>query len=702
LSQAENVLRVLPGSPYPLGATVRKEGINFSVFSAHATSVQLLLFDHYTQEAPTYTLTLDPQHNRTYYYWHCFIPGLQDGQMYAYRVHGPYRPESGLRFNGRKCLVDPYTRAVAYGDNWSRAEALSYHENCTSAIKSVAVDVQAYDWEGDHPLQRPLHETVLYETHVRSMTAHPSAGVSCPGTYVGITEKIPYLQTLGITAIELLPVQQFDEQEVYRRNPLTGERLKNYWGYAPVAYFAPHLGYTCKVEGRASVDEFRDMVKALHRGGIEVILDVVFNHTAESDDTGPWISFRGFENVAYYMLLPDKRKYANYTGTGNSVNCNHSIVRRMIRDCLRYWVQEMHVDGFRFDLASVLSRNEAGEPITDSPILWEIESDPVLAGTKLIAEAWDAAGLYQLGAFTGDRWAEWNGRFRDDIRRFMRGDEGLVRDFAWRLTGSFDIFSGKPSYSSQRSINYITCHDGFTLADLVSYNAKHNEGNGENNLDGTDANYSYNHGIEGPSEDPVIQRQRHIQMKNLLALLMVSRGTPMLLGGDEMARTQGGNNNAYCQDNPLSWYDWRILAQNDDLARFVRGLIALRRRHTTLSRDHVLGYRHWEEALYDGVEFHGILLNQPDWSHHSHSLAVHLCGNATDVGLYIITNAYVEPLTFELPPQYHWRRLMDTSLDSPDDLVEEEGAPLLTEATYTTQARSVVILIEDRSTRKLT
>jgi glycogen operon protein len=686
----------MPGRPYPLGATVRDGGINFSVFSAHASGVQLLLYDRYEQESPSHAITLDPQRNRTYYYWHCFIPGLQDGQLYAYRVHGPYRPEAGLRFNGNKCLVDPYTRAVAYGDNWHRGRALGFEENCQSAIKSVAVDVSRYDWEGDQPLQRPLHETIIYETHVRSLTAHPSSGVSCPGTYAGIIEKIPYLQTLGITAIEPLPVQQFDEQEVYRNNPLTGEPLKNYWGYAPVAYFAPHLGYTCAADGRASVDEFRDMVKALHRAGIEVILDVVFNHTAESDDTGPWISFRGLENVAYYLLLPDKRKYANYTGTGNSINGNHSIVRRMIRDCLRYWVLEMHVDGFRFDLASVLSRNEAGEPISDSPILWEIESDPVLAGTKLIAEAWDAAGLYQLGAFTGDRWAEWNGRFRDDVRRFMRGDEGMVRDFAWRITGSFDIFRGKPSYSSQRSINYITCHDGFTLADLVSYNAKHNEGNGEKNLDGADSNYSYNHGVEGPTDDPLILRQRRIQIKNLLTLLMVSRGTPMLLGGDEMARTQLGNNNAYCQDNPISWYDWRMLAEHDDLARFVRGLIALRHRHSTLSRDHVLGHRPWEEALYDGVEFHGVVLDQPDWSHHSHSLAVHLMGNEDDQGLYILANAYVDPLTFELPRHYGWCRLVDTSLDPPDDLVEEEEAPLIEGSAYTAQARSVVVLIEDQ------
>ncbi|MFH1086296.1 MAG: glycogen debranching protein GlgX, partial [Chloroflexota bacterium] len=554
--------RIERGRPYPLGATVQRDGIYFSLYAASATAVDLLLFDRYDQAEPTHILALDARQHRTHTYWHAFVPGLGDGQIYAYRVHGPYRPEAGLRFNGRKCLLDPYARAVAYGDNWSRADALGFSDNTRTALKAVALDLGGYDWEGDEPLQRPMHQAVIYELHVRSFTAHPSGEAVCPGTYRGVIEKLPHLQALGVTAVELLPVQQFDEQEVTQANPLTGAPLKNYWGYAPVAFFAPHLGYACVREPRRLVDEFRDMVKALHRAGIEVILDVVFNHTAEGDATGPWISFRGLENAAYYILGEDRRHYANYTGTGNTVNGNHSVVRRLIGECLRYWVQEFHVDGFRFDLASALSRNERGEPITDSPILWEIESDPALAGTKLIAEAWDAAGLYQLGAFTGERWAEWNGRFRDDVRRFVRGDEGAVRDFAWRMIGSFDIFRNKPNYSSHRSINYVTCHDGFSLADLVSYAAKHNEANGEGNRDGADENYSANYGVEGPSEDPGISALRRRQMKNLIALLMTARGTPMLLGGDELGRTQGGNNNAYCQDNEVSWYDWRLLAHN--------------------------------------------------------------------------------------------------------------------------------------------
>lgn len=683
-----------PGSPYPLGATVRADGVNFSLFSANATSIELLLFDHYDQDQPTYTIPLDPRGNKTFYYWHVFVPGLTAGQVYAYRVRGPYLPEEGYRFNGTKVLLDPYARAVAYGRNWSRAEAGGFSDNTHSALKSVVVDTRPYDWEGDRPLRRPMSETIIYEVHVRSLTAHPSSGVAHPGTYEGLIEKIPYLQSLGITAVELLPVQQFDEQEVTLTNPLSGERLKNYWGYASLAYFAPHLGYASSGDARRVVDEFRAMVGALHRAGIEVIIDVVFNHTAEGDEAGPTICFRGLENVAYYMLKPDRRFYQNFSGTGNTVDCNHSIVRRLIRQCVQYWVQELHVDGFRFDLASILSRGESGQPLTDSPILWEIESDPILAGTKLIAEAWDAAGLYQLGSFTGDRWAEWNGRFRDDLRRFVRGDDGTVRDFAWRMTGSFDIFRNKPSYASHRTVNYVTCHDGFTLADLFSYETKHNEANGEDNRDGTDENYSWNCAVEGPTDDPQILQLRRRQMKNLMALLLLARGTPMILGGDEMGRTQGGNNNTYCQDNELSWFDWRLLAVNDDQYRFIRGLIALRRRHPTLTTDHTLAGKTYERLFSEGVAFHGVKLGQPDWAEYSHSLAIHFRGVSGDPGIYVIANAYTETLEFELPPLTGWKCVVDTCLDPPQDLIEEEEAIPLPRSSYGVGPRSVVVLLE--------
>jgi len=690
-------LEVLPGRSYPLGATNRGDGVNFSLFSANATSVELLLFDRHDQKRPTRVIHLDPRRNKTYYYWHVFVRGIGDGQLYAYRLNGPYRPEDGLRFAGKKLLLDPYARAVAYGDNWSRSEAKGFGNNTYAAFKSMVIDTSGYDWEGDRPLQRPMNETIISEVHVRGFTAHQSSAVLHPGHYAGVIEKIPHLRSLGVTAVELLPVQQFDEQEVDRVDPLTGKALKNYWGYAPVAYFAPHLGYASSDGARRVVDEFRDMVKALHRAGLEVILDVVFNHTGESDEKGPTICFRGIENVAYYLLKPDRRLYRNYSGTGNTLNCYHSIVRRLIRDCLRYWVRELHVDGFRFDLASVLSRNEQGEPIKDSPILWEIESDPVLAGTKLIAEAWDAAGLYQQGSFTGDRWAEWNGRFRDDLRHFLRRDPDSVRNLAWRMTGSFDVFRNKPSYASHQSINYVTCHDGFTLADLVSYRVKHNQANGEDNKDGTDDNLSWNCGVEGPTTDPKVLCLRRRQMKNLIALLMTARGTPTLLGGDEIARSQRGNNNAYCQDNEISWLDWRLLKKNAEIYRFVCGMIALRKRHVTLRADPALGDRHYEETLQDGVTFHGVQQNQPDWSYHSHSLAMHFHDLASDVGVYVIANAYWAPLDFRLPRKVRWLRVVDTSLDCPDDLVEEEKAALIDGSTYCAGAESVVVLVEAKS-----
>jgi isoamylase len=409
------------GRAYPLGATVQEGGVNFSLFSKNATSVQLLFFERPDAPRPSHVFELDPAVNKTFYYWHIFVEGAAHGQLYGYRVDGPYRPEKGFRFNKLKLLLDPYTRAVACEPHWSRVEAYGFGDNTATAMKSIVVDTRDYDWEGDEPLGRSMDETVIYEMHVRGFTRHPSSNVAYPGTYAGVVAKIPYLQDLGVTAVELLPVQQFDAQDVGVPYGPNGQRLTNYWGYAPVAFFAPHGAYAVSRDPAEVVCEFRDMVKALHRAGIEVILDVVFNHTAEGDESGPTIGFKGLENLAYYMLQPNRRLYFNFSGTGNTINSNHSIVRRLIIDCLHYWVQEMHVDGFRFDLASVMSRDEQGEPMINPPIVWSIESDPVLANTKIIAEAWDAGGLYQVGEFTGERWAEWNGRYRDDIRRFVKG-----------------------------------------------------------------------------------------------------------------------------------------------------------------------------------------------------------------------------------------------------------------------------------------
>ena len=435
--------------------------------------MELLLFDRVEEAQPGRVIRLDPRRHRTYHYWHVFVPGLKAGQLYGYRVRGPFEPARGLRFDPDKVLLDPYGQAVAVPPGYSRRAAQRPGENTAVAMKSAVAAPQAYDWQGDAPLQRPFAHTVIYELHVAGFTRHPSSGVApaTRGTYAGLIEKIPYLADLGVTAVELLPVFQFDTQDA-------PPGRVNYWGYCPVSFFAPHQGYSSRRDPLGPLDEFRDMVKALHRAGIEVILDVVYNHTAEGNHDGPTLCYRGLANDIYYILEPDRSRYADFTGTGNTLNANHPVMRRLIVDSLRYWVEVMHVDGFRFDLAAILSRDETGQPLANPPILWDIETDPVLAGTKLIAEAWDAAGLYQVGSFVGDSWKEWNGKFRDDVRSFLKGDRGTVGRVAARLFGSPDLY-GHEERGAEQSINFVTCHDGFTLNDLVSYNQKHNEANGE-------------------------------------------------------------------------------------------------------------------------------------------------------------------------------------------------------------------------------
>ncbi len=507
---------------------------------------------------------LDPVANRTYHYWHAFVPGVTNGQLYAYRVHGPDAPERGLRFDPRKLLLDPYGRAIVTPPGYDRANAIAADGGMSRAMKNAVVDPAAYDWEDDAHPRTPSARTIIYEMHVRGFTRHPSSGLGgdIRGTYAGLIEKIPYLRDLGITAVELLPVFHFDPQDA------PPDRV-NYWGYSPLSFFAPHGPYSSRRDPLGPLDEFRDMVKALHRAGIEVILDVVFNHTAEGNENGPTLSFRGIANGAYYILEPDRRYYSNYSGCGNSLNANHPVVRRMILDSLRYWVVEMRVDGFRFDLASILARDEQGRVLPNPPVLWDIETDPLLAGTKLIAEAWDAAGLYQVGSFVGDSWKEWNGRFRDDARDFFRGEPGALRRFADRLVGSPGIFAHEHREPEQ-SVNFVTCHDGFTLNDLVSYNSKHNEANGEMNQDGSNDNKSWNCGIEGPTDDPGVDDLRNRQVKNFLTATMLSIGVPMFLMGDECRHTQRGNNNPWCQDNDTSWLDWSLLERHADVHRFFR------------------------------------------------------------------------------------------------------------------------------------
>ncbi len=558
------------GHSSPLGATVTAGGVNFSVFSRSASGVELLLFDREDDARAARVITIDPATQYTSNYWHAFVPGIQPGQLYGYRVQGRFDPASGMRFDPAKVLLDPYGRGVVVPKNYSREAAQIPGDNAAKAMKSVVVDASTYDWEGDTPLQRPASRTIIYEMHVRGFTRNPNSGVSEAkrGTYAGLAEKIPYLQQLGITAVELLPIFQFDAHDA-------PPGLTNYWGYAPVSFFAPHRGYSSRQDALGPVDEFRDMVKALHQAGIEVILDVVFNHTAEGNEHGPTLSFRGLENNAYYILEQDRSRYANYSGTGNTLNGNHPIVRRMIVDSLHYWVEQMHVDGFRFDLASILERDESGNLLPQPPVLWDIDSDPALAGTKLIAEAWDAGGLYQVGSFLGDSWREWNGHFRDDIRSFFRGDEDTVAALADRLEGSPQIY-GHKEREAEQSVNFVTCHDGFTLNDLVSYDHKHNEANGEDNRDGVEDNKSHNWGVEGPTNDPAVENLRDRQVKNFLAVTMLSLGLPMILMGDEMRRTQYGNNNAYCQDNETSWFDWTLVEKHADVHRFVKRLCAHR------------------------------------------------------------------------------------------------------------------------------
>lgn len=680
---------ILRGQAFPLGATLTPAGVNFSVFSKNCTAVELLLFDRADQPRPSSVLPFDPRVNHTFYYWHAFVPGIQAGQLYGYRVHGPYAPQEGLCFDGHKVLLDPYGAVVMVGDNYERAAACRPGDNCAVAMKSVVLDPNAYDWEGDEPLELPFQHAVLYEMHVRGFTADPNSGVPAErrGTYAGVIDKIPYLRELGVTAVELLPVQQFDPQTV------KGEHC-DYWGYNPIGFFAPHRAYSARQDALGPADEFRDMVKALHRAGIEVILDVVFNHTAEGDENGPTLCFRGLENRAYYIPNSGRAGYANYTGCGNTFKGNQSIVRRLIIDCLHHWVQVMHVDGFRFDLASVLARDEGGHPLVNPPILWEIESDPVLAGTKIFAEAWDAAGLYQLGRFIGDRWGEWNGQFRDDVRQFVRGDADTVSRLALRLTGSPDVFPS-PHREPQRSVNFVTCHDGFTLRDLVSFNGKHNEANGENNRDGADANWSWNCGVEGPTDDPAVEAVRIRQMKNLWTILMLAQGTPMILMGDEAGRSQGGNNNAYCQDNAVSWFDWSALDSCTELSRFLQGLIRFRNEHAVFQHT-----RFWRpDAVADAprLAWHGVRLGRPDWSHDSHSLAFAL--SAPDGGdrMHVFLNAYWESLCFEIPaalPGKHWLRIVDTAQPAPLDLAERGHEPVITEGFYLAEARSAVVLWE--------
>ncbi|KPJ99024.1 MAG: glycogen debranching protein [Desulfobacterales bacterium SG8_35] len=685
---------ISPGSPMLLGATILPEGINFAVFSRHAENLWLVLF------TPTGTrigeIELDPVHNKTGDIWHIMLRTRKHDLQYCFRVDGPWEPKgSGHRFDAKTLLLDPYARALAGAEKWNvRGKKQAGFTRRCHIIENH------FDWEGDRPLQIPLQDSIIYEMHVRGFTQHPSSKVKHPGTFAGIMEKIPYLQELGITAVELMPIAEFNENENININPATGLKLLNFWGYNPITFCAPKASYAADSKKGNQVREFKEMVKALHKAGIEVILDVVFNHTAEGGSNGPMLNYRGLDNSIYYLLDPVTRKYLNFSGCGNTLNCNHPIVRQHIIDCLHFWVIEMHVDGFRFDLASILGRDRNGAPLSNPPMVEMIAEDPILSNTKLIAEAWDAAGLYQVGSFsTSGRWAEWNGKFRDDVRAFMCGHEGKVPSLATRIAGSSDLFQ-KSLRRPYNSINFITSHDGFTLFDLISYNTKHNLENGEDNRDGYDHNISWNSGHEGETDDAGINLLRARRMRSLAVILMLSQGVPMVLAGDEFGRTQKGNNNAYCHDSPLSWIDWSLQEKNYDFFRFFRFLISLRKKHPVFRRSDF--FPDLPHELHHPIRWQSTQPGTSDWSKTSKSLAFLLDGLGAegnpDNDFFVMLNGHpssVKRFTAPIPRNNsRWRKIIDTAAPPPLDILEDaEGIFLPSNKNIKVAPMAAVVLI---------
>lgn len=655
----------------PYGAVVQEGGVHFVIVSKSATGMRVLLYDRVGDRDPVDIVTFNPELDRWGDVWSVFVPGVGPGQLYHFQADGPWDPAHGQRFNGKARLIDPFARALA-------GKFLPSTDGIIRPPKCVVVD-DTFDWQGDRHLKRNLSESVIYEMHVKGFTAARSSGCEYPGTYRAIIEKIPYLKDLGVTAVELMPVHDFPTEGWY------GEQLKrvNYWGYDPMAFFAPHRGYAASTEPGGQVREFKEMVRELHRNGIEVILDVVFNHTCEGNEHGPTLSFKGLENRVYYMLTGSGEHYKNYSGCGNTVNGNHPIVREMIFHCLRYWVHNYHVDGFRFDLASILSRNRNGDLVPNPPLVEMIAEDPLLADTKIIAEAWDAAGAYQVGSFSNIRWAEWNGRYRDDVRRFWRGDPATLGALATRLAGSSDLYasSGRRPY---HSINFVTSHDGFTMSDLVSYEAKHNEANGEDNRDGDNQNYSENFGIEGPTRRKDVNQLRARQVRNFLTTLLLSQGVPMVVMGDECRRTQRGNNNAYCQDNATSWFDWNLVAKNTDLLRFTQALIAFRRNQPTVRRASFLSGNPTNGQVLPDVSWFGADGRPHDWSAFDHSLTclwgAAAGGSGTEAPRHVmmLIHAGSLPREFVLPPtpkSVQWRLFVNTAAESPADVYPDLDGP---------------------------
>ena len=692
------------GRPYPFGATIVPGGINFAIFSRNATGCTLVLYEVGERE-PLVEIPF-PDEFRIGNVFSMVVFDLDHENIeYGYRMDGPYQPHKGLQFNPEIVLLDPYARMISGRDVWGKGE-----RDAPQPFRGRVV-YDDFDWQTDRPLETPLGDLVIYEMHVRGFTRHASSGVKYPGTYAAIREKIPYLKELGINAVELMPIHEFDELDNEFVNPQTGERLFNYWGYSTIGFFAPKAGYAATGPLGMQVDEFKALVKELHRNGIEVILDVVFNHTGEGEADGKTISFRGLDNTTYYMLRPDGR-YQNFSGCGNTMNCNNPVVRSMVIDCLRYWAAEFHIDGFRFDLAAILGRDAKGRPLANPPLLEALAYDPILGKCKLIAEAWDAGGLYQVGSFPAyQRWSEWNDRYRDTLRRWLKGDMGQVSDMAMLIQGSPDMFVDR---GPTASINFVTAHDGFTLADLFSYNEKHNEANGEGNRDGHNTNFSWNCGQEGPSDNAAINTLRRRLMKNAVSILLLSQGVPMLLMGDEVAHTRLGNNNAYCQDNELNWFDWTRLESEADMARFFRLCIQFRREQPLLRRRDHFTQREIGDTGYPDISWHGVEAWAPDWSESSRTLAFMLVGNeqltvnskqltvnsgqaASVPFVYVAMNMHWQRHNFELPrlpAGLRWRRFIDTSLPAPADIAEPGEEPLLPgQGSVLLGPRSVVVLV---------
>ncbi|MCI6722070.1 glycogen debranching protein GlgX [Treponema porcinum] len=703
-----NSLQFLEGSPRNLGAVTCGDGVNFAVFSKNAERVVLDLFDTPQDKQPSFSFEFDPVKNRTGSIWHVFVKGLSAGALYLYRVDGPYNPPQGHRFNFNKFLFDPYAKSFTSGSvfrsyNKQRALGLAGVENgrlsdLSDFPKCVVVDDSDFDWQGDKPLNYPLYKSVIYETHLKGYTASPTSGVRNPGTYKGFIEKIPYLKNLGITAVEFMPIFEFDEDENNNINPKTGEKLSNYWGYSSVGFFAPKTTYSSDRTPGGPVREFKELVREMHKAGLEVILDVVYNHTAEGNEQGYTFSFRGFENSVYYILPPgEKQYYMNFSGCGNTMNANHPVVTQFIIDSLRYWVMEMHVDGFRFDLASALCRDSAGALQMQAFLVNAIAEDPVLSNTKLIAEPWDCGGGYLVGGFPGGRWSEWNDRYRNDIRRFIRGDEGVVTAAATRIAGSSDLYNHDGRLTTA-SVNFITAHDGFTLNDLVSFNGKHNDENGENNRDGTDDNNCYNHGFEGITVNPKIEKLRLKKIKNYILCLMLSQGVPMMIAGDEFRRTQNGNNNAYCQDNEVSWINWNLAEKNEELVAFTRRIIQLRKNHQVFHRETFFSTKTPEIEWFD---FTG---KNPDWSNPSRFLAFMLDGSMCmnddgkyDSDFYVAGNTDIYDVTITLPSPHKgkkWYLAADTSIEGNDCIAEPGKEECIAEQKrYILPAGSFVVLM---------